>query len=198
MTTTTAGDTHATTGTDYSYADFGRDFFEYAVTKERIEAALSNLAGNAIDFGPRVTGPAGLASIRAQGEIRRPSVARNDSDLVQFAVVIPIYLELVVRLAAHDHRFHAEMHAHLTLTALARAPLHVFVDVTAPSEADVDVKVEAQGLRASVLDVVANVDGELRRYVARQIAKEIDKPKIRAMREIDVRERVEGGSKSND
>lgn len=193
-----AAKTSATTGTDYSYADFGRDFFEYAVTKARIEAALSNLAGNAIDFGPRDTGPAGLASIRAQGEIRRPSVSRNDGDLVQFAVVIPIYLELVVRLAAHDHHFRAELHAHLTLTALAKAPLHVFIDVPAPSEEDVDVKVEAQGLRASVLDVVANVDGELRRYVARHIAKEIDKPKIRAMREIDVRERLGGSSKTDD
>lgn len=193
-----ADNTATRTRGNYTYADFGRDFFEYAVTKERIEKALSNLAGNAIDFGPRDTGPAGLASISAQGEIRQPGVSRNEGDPVQFAVVIPIYLELVVRLAAHDHRFRAELRAHLTLTALAKEPLHVFIDVPAPSEDDVEVKVEAQGLRASVLDVVADVDGELRRYVARQIAKEIDKPKIRAMRDIDVRERLGGKHGSRD
>lgn len=176
--------------TPYSYADFGRDFFEYAVTQGRIEDALANLAGNAIDFGPREVGPAGLARIRATGEIRQPSVVRNPGALVQFAVVIPIHLDLVVRLAAHDHRFRAQLCAHLTLTARAKEPLYVYIDVPAPTEKDVDVKVEAQGLRASVLDGVADVDGELCRYVARQIAREIDKPEIRRMRNIDVRKRL--------
>ena len=177
--------------TEYSYEAFGRDFFETAVTTDRIQAALAGLTGNAIDFGPRNVGPAGLASIKAKGEIREPSVSSVEGDLIQFSVVIPIYLELTVRLAAHDHRFRADLRAKLSLTARAKRPLHVFIDIPAPSEKDVEVKIEAQGLRASVLDGVADVDGELRRFVARYIAKEIEKPTIRSMRDIDVRRALE-------
>ena len=43
--------------TEYSYEDFGRDFFEHAVTVERVEKAMANLTGNAVDFGPREAGP---------------------------------------------------------------------------------------------------------------------------------------------
>ena len=179
--------------TEYSYEAFGREFFETAVTKARVESALAGLTGNAIDFGPRHAGPANLASITAKGEIRAPSVSRQEHELIRFAVVIPIYLELTVRLAAHDHRFRAHLRAHLHLTARAKRPLHVFIDIPAPTEKDVEVDIEAQGLRASVLDVVADVDGELRRFVARYIGKEIDKPNIRAMRDIDVRERLDSG-----
>ncbi|GAB3686070.1 hypothetical protein [Salinisphaera aquimarina] len=175
---------------DYSYEAFGREFFEQSVTRERVENALSNLAGNAIDFGPRKAGPAGLASISATGEVGAPRVERVPGKRVRFAVTIPIRLQLVVRLAGHDHRFDGELGAHLTLTAMARAPLKIFIDVPAPTEKDVDVDVEAQGLRASVLDVVADVDGELRRFVARHIGREIEKPKIRDMREIDVAARL--------
>ena len=177
--------------TEYSYESFGRDFFETAVTKERIQSALGGLTGNAIDFGPRNAGPAGLARIKAKGEIREPSVSPDEAELIRFAVVIPIYLELTVRLAAHDHRFRANLRARLKLTARAKRPLHVFIDIPAPTEKDVEVDIEAQGLRASVLDVVADVDGELRRFVARYIAKEIEKPSIRAMRDIDVRKALE-------
>lgn len=189
--THSAGDAAHRYEDEYSYAQFGRDFFEYAVSAKRIENALSNLTGNKIDFGPREAGPAGLASIRANGEIHRPLVERKESDLVCFAVTIPIRLELVVRLAALNHRFQADLRAHLTLTARARKPLHLFIDIPAPSERDVEVEVKAQGRGASVLDSLADIDGELRRTVARQIAKEIDKPEIRAMRDIDVRARLD-------
>ncbi|ERJ18104.1 hypothetical protein SSPSH_003019 [Salinisphaera shabanensis E1L3A] len=179
---------------DYSYEAFGRDFFEHAVTVERVEQALANLTGNEVNFGPRYVGPGGLASIKAEGSIREPSVTRREGDLIEFALMIPIDLELSVRLAAHDHRFKTELRAHLRLTARAKAPLHIFIDVPAPSENDIDVKVNAQGLRASVLDLVADVEGELKRYVARYVGKQIDKPEIRRMRDIDVRRRLESNA----
>ncbi|MES1940561.1 hypothetical protein T5B8_09966 [Salinisphaera sp. T5B8] len=181
----------AQTREDYSYEAFGRDFFEHAVTVERVEQALSNLTGNAVDFGPRNVGPGGLARIQAEGNIGEPSVMRREGELIEFALMIPIDLDLTVRLAGHDHRFETELRAHLKLTARAQAPLHIFIDIPAPGEKDIDVELNARGLRASVLDVVADVEGELKRYVVRYVAKQIDKPEIRRMREIDVRRRLE-------
>ncbi|MES1925375.1 hypothetical protein [Salinisphaera sp. T31B1] len=174
-----------------AFAAFGRDFLRHAVTQARVEAALANLAGNQIDFGPRKVGPGGLASIRAEGAVSQPSVAPMAGEAVRYAITLPIELELVVRLAAHDHRFVAEMAARLTLTARPRDTLRIFIDVPAPTERDVEVNVTAQGLRASVLDVVADVEGELKRVVARQIARQIDSDRIREMRDIDVAARLE-------
>ena len=177
--------------TEYSYEDFGRDFFEHAVTVERVEQALANLTGNAVDFGPRQVGPAGLATIQAEGSIREPSVLRREGELIEFDLTIPIDLDLTVRLAAHDHRFETRLRAQLKLTARAKQPLHIFIDIPAPTENDIDVEVNAQGLRASVLDVVADIEGELKRHVAKYVGKQIEKPEIRRMRDIDVRRRLE-------
>ncbi len=53
------------------------------------------------------------------------------------------------------------------------------------------VTVEAVGLRASVLQKAAGIDAEIRRFVARFVAKELDKPHIREARDIDVAARID-------
>ena len=45
-----------------------------------------------------------------------------------------------------------------------------------------------------LMPVVADVEGELKRYVARYVGKQIDKPEIRRMRDIDVRRRLESNA----
>ncbi len=37
---------------------------------------------------------------------------------------------------------------------------------------------QAEGIRASIMQRVANVEGELRRFVARYVAREVTKPHI--------------------
>ena len=52
-------------------------------------------------------------------------------------------------------------------------------------------------MRAAVLQRIAGVDREIRRFVARFVARELDKPHVRAARDIDVAGRIErawGGS----
>jgi hypothetical protein len=53
------------------------------------------------------------------------------------------------------------------------------------------VRLEARGLRASLTQAAAGVDGELRRFVARYVAKEVQKPHITAARIIDVAGAIE-------
>ena len=48
------------------------------------------------------------------------------------------------------------------------------------------VELEAKGLRASVLQRVVGIEGELRRFVARYVRRELDKPHVRDARTIDV------------
>ena len=69
---------------------------------------------------------------------------------------------------------------------MARAGVRIFIDATPPTGSEVQVELKANGLRASVLQRVAGVEGELRRFVARYVAHELDKPHVREARVIDV------------
>lgn len=174
-----------------SYETFGRRFFEYAVTRERVESALANIAGDRIEVGPRRIGPGGMANITASGHVVAPRVKRCETDVIEFDVTLPVHLELEVRLAGQSHRFDAELYADLRLTARALAPLRIFIDVATPTEADVRVEVAARGFGANLLNRLADVEGELRRHVAHYIADQIDEPRIRALCDIDVADRLE-------
>ena len=49
------------THTFVSYEEFGRRFFEEAVTEDRVAAAFAEIAGGDITMGPMAQGPGGLA-----------------------------------------------------------------------------------------------------------------------------------------
>jgi hypothetical protein len=179
--------------TEYcSYAEFGERFFEFAVTEERVLGAVSGLAGDAFEFGPIGVGPGRLAKVHASGLIGAPSVARREGQDVAFALTIPVDVRLTVNLGLDQHRFRAAVTVNLKLTARAAEPLRVVIDVATPTKDDVQVVIKAESLRASVLQLVAGVEGELRRFVAKYVAKEINKPHIRQARDIDVAARISG------
>lgn len=177
---------------DYTtYAAFGQRFFEHAVSEERILGALGGLAGDEIDFGPIGVGPARLAKVSAHGEIGQSSIERLEGDEVAFLLTIPVDLLLHLDLGVDQHRFKAAVRVNLHLTARAADPLRVVIDIEPPTKQNVHVKVEGDSLRASLLQLVAGIDGEIRKFVAKFVAKEIDKPHIRAARDIDVGARID-------
>lgn len=178
-------------GPECSYEAFGRNFFERVVTRERVANALSSLRDSTIEFGPKNAGPAGMARVEAEGQIGDIAVDRLAGDTVRFDVTVPVSVAFEVTVAGQKYRFNAQVRASIRLAALAMEPLRIFIDVTPPTMNDVHVEVESHGLRASILKIVARIDGELRRVVARYIAREIDKPRIRNMRDIDVASRVD-------
>ena len=49
-----------------SYEEFGRRFFEVAVSEERVADAIGGIAGEAFDMGPIAQGPGGLAKVTAR------------------------------------------------------------------------------------------------------------------------------------
>ncbi len=175
-----------------SYAVFGTGFFEHAVTEARIVGAMSGLAGDEIEFGPIGAGPGRLAQVSASGVVGSASADRLAAEEVAFRLVIPVSLDLRIDLGVDTHRFHADVTVGLRLTARAAPPLRLVIDVDKPTWRDVTVVVTADGLRATVLQRVAGIDREIGRFVARYVAREIEKPHIRAARDIDVAGRIDG------
>jgi hypothetical protein len=75
--------------------------------------------------------------------------------------------------------------------ARAAPPLRIVIDIDEPHARDVDVKIEAEGLRATVLQYAAAIDREIAKFVANYVRREIDKPRIQAARDIDVAARID-------
>ena len=174
-----------------SYSAFGQRFFEHAVTEGRIVGALDGLAGDRIEFGPKGAGPGRLAKVSAKGTFGQASAERIESDEVSFRLKIPVDLDLEIEIVDRN-RFDVAVVVGLTLVARAAEPLRVVIDIDQPTAKDIQVVVEAEGIRASVLQRVAGIDAEIGRFVARYIQRELNKPHIQAARDIDVAVRIDG------
>lgn len=169
-----------------SYADFGERFFASAVTEQRVLKGVSGLSGREISFGPVGVGPIGLVKVSADGAVGTPAVTARPHEHVAFSLDVPVDLRLLIDTGMDKSRFTAAVMAHLTLTARAADPLKIVIDVEAPTHRNIEVDVQADGLRASVLQIVAGVDREIRKAVARHIRRELDKPESLAARTIDI------------
>lgn len=173
--------------TDYcSYEEFGRSFFRLAVTEDRVLAGINVLAGEPIDFGPIGVGPGRLAKVSARGNLQPATLERVEGEHVQFRVALPVSLRLTVDLQLDTQHFDARLVVPLDLTARARNGCTVFIEALAPRPEQVDVHLKADGLRASLLQRAAGVDDELRRFVAKYVTRELEKPAVVAARTIDV------------
>ena len=175
-----------------SYRDFGEQFFTRVVTQERVIAAVDVLAGQPIAFGPVGVGPGRLVKVTADGAIGAATGGPVfDPDHLAYRVELPVDLRFDLDLGVEVHTFEGSLVVPLVLTVRAVDGLRVYVDVAPPRARDIGLTLKAQGLRASLLQRVAGVEGEVRRFVARYVAVEVEKPEIRRARVFDVGHQVD-------
>jgi len=178
---------------DYiSYEQWGVAFFDRAVTEQRILAAVNNLAGQPINVGPMGVGPGRIAQVTAKGAIGRATSVAVPGDTVSYHVVLPVELTFDVDLQLDKHRFQAKLEVPLILTARAAAPLKIVIDIVPPLPDQVSIKLKSEGLRASMLNRIVGIEGELQRFVAKYVAREVQKPTIAKLRVIDVAAAIDG------
>jgi hypothetical protein len=168
------------------YGAWGAQFFEFAVTEERILAGVNAMAGQPINVGPLGVGPGRVAKVSATGQIGTATGHRTSTEPVAFEVKIPVQLQFELDLGLDVHRFDADIEIPLRLTARARDDLAIVIEVEGPTGRELVVNLKAKGLRASVTQYAANVEGELRRFIAKYVAREIAKPTVEAARIVDV------------
>ena len=169
-----------------SYQQWGADFFAEAVSAERVLGAVDGLVGQPIDFGPMGVGPGRIAKVRAHGQIGAADLQRVAGEDITYRVELPVDLTFELDLQVETHTFRARLLVPLVLRARALKGVRIHIEVTPPTAVDVQGQVQAEGLRASIVQRVANIEGELRRFVARYVAREISKPHVEAARTIDV------------
>ena len=104
-------DTH-----DYvTYQEWGRNFFEVAVTEERVAAAFAEIAGDEFEMGPMSQGPGRIAKVTAKVRIQKPQARRTLGDTITFAIHIPLEIDLLIDLLIDDLIHHLIHHSVRTL-----------------------------------------------------------------------------------
>jgi hypothetical protein len=171
---------------EISYEQWGIDFFLEAISEDRVLGAVNTIAGQPINFGPMGVGPGRIAKVRAYGEIGAASATRERGDQIAYRVTLPVSLTFEVDLQVETHRFEADLLVPLTLTAVAHSGVRIVIEATPPRSEEVQVELQAKGLRASVLQRIVGIEGELRRFVAGYVRRELEKPHVLDARTIDV------------
>jgi hypothetical protein len=174
-----------------SYEEFGRRFLEYAASEHRIASAFSQLTGAAFDFGPIGVGPGRIAKVSAGVRLAEPVLRRDTDGDITFELAIPLNVDLLLDLAVDRHRFEVQGAVHVHLRVRTAEPLRVIIDIAEPRPSDVRINVAAATRRGQLLRILVSVDHEIRRFVAGYVSREIRKPHIAAVREIDVASRLD-------
>jgi hypothetical protein len=169
-----------------TYEEFGRRFFEIAVTEERVGSAIGEIAGDEFEIGPMAQGPGGIAKVTAKVKIQTPSVTRKVGEKITFDISIPLEIDMVIDLRIDKPRFVVFGEISLHATAQAAAPLVLILDVHKPRSADIAIHVTSKSLRAELLRIVAGVDAEIKRFISAHVAGEIDSPASNKAKVIDI------------
>lgn len=178
--------------TDYvSYEEFGRRFFEVAVSEERVGAAIGEIAGDAFTMGPIAQGPGRIAKVTAKVRIQQPRVSRQLGELITFAIRIPLEIDMVVDLKIDKPKFMVFGEISLRATAKAAEPLLLILDVEKPRASDITIHVTSQSLRAEVVRIIGGIDAEIKRFIAMHVAGEIDSPESQKAKIIDVAQQLD-------
>ena len=177
---------------DYmTYEEFGRRFFEVAVTEDRVGRAIGSIAGDAFEMGPIGQGPGKIAKVTAKVRIMEPRVSRQVGEMITFAIRIPLEIDMVVDLRIDRPKFMVFGEITLRATARAAAPLLLILDVEKPRSSDISIHVTSKSLRGELLRIVAGVDAEIKRFVAAHVSGEIDSPASQKAKVIDVADSID-------
>jgi hypothetical protein len=169
-----------------TYEEFGRRFFEIAVTEERVGAAIGQIAGAEFQIGPIAQGPGKIAKVTAKVKVQQPAVTRKIGPQITFDIRIPLEIDMVIDLRIDKPRFMVFGEIALRATAVAAHPLTLILDVEKPRASDISIHITSKTLRAELLRVIAGIDAEIKRFIALHVAGEIDSPESEKAKVIDV------------
>ena len=177
---------------DYmTYEEFGRKFFEAAVTEGCVGGAIAAIAGDEFEVGPIAQGPGKIAKVTARVRIQEPRVTRDLGETITFAIRIPLDIDMVIDLRIDRPKFMVSGEIALRATARAAEPLLLILDVEKPSARDISIHVTSKSLRGELVRILGNVDGEIRRFIAAHVAGEIDSPVSKKAKIIDVADSID-------
>jgi hypothetical protein len=178
---------------ELEYADFGEAFLRQVLHKDRVLESIDRILGSDFRLGPMGAGPGRkVATLTATGSFKPCSGEEIPGALVSYRVFVPVDVEFDLDLRLDAHRFHAEVVVPLRVDLRVEDPLTIVWDLTPPPAEDVQIEITGETRRSAMLQKVAGMDGELRRFLLRFVDRELEKPHVLKARRIDVPAVIDG------
>jgi hypothetical protein len=182
---------HAVIGNDdgtISFDEFGRSFVREIVTPERVAAAIAAVVGDEVKVGPLAAGPADAARATLRGKLAGVDVKALSAgdNALHFRAMVSLDCSLAVKAPAINKRYRGTLTIPLRLEVRTASPVRLVINVEVPSPQDIGVELEAKDRSGRLIQLLGNIDGEVRERTAVEVARRVEAPEARRHRQIDI------------
>ncbi|WP_209721109.1 hypothetical protein [Marmoricola sp. OAE513] len=168
------------------YDEFGMRFMDLVLHRDRVMESINRVLGEEFQLGPIGAGPGRkVAKATANGTFGK-AYGEALTDVVGYEVNLPVDVAFHLDLGVDMLRFNAKVVLPLRLTMELVEPLTILWHISPPDPEDVVMEIAADTRRATVLQKVTGLDGELRRFIVRFVDRELEKPHVRKAMKIDL------------
>jgi len=172
------------------FDQFGHNFMREVVTAERVAATIATVVGERIEVGPMAAGPRDAARATLRGKLADVDVSLadgpEDGEAMRFTALVRLNCTLAVKAPILDKRYRGTLTIPLLLHVRTASPVRLVIDVEPPDAADIGVELEAKDRSGRLIQVLGNIDGEVRTRAAAEVARRVEAPEARRHREIDI------------
>ncbi|MGN6162116.1 MAG: hypothetical protein ACTHOG_10515 [Marmoricola sp.] len=180
-------------GIAMAYEAFGEHFLREVLHLDRVLQSIDRILGDDLRLGPIGAGPGRrIATLTATGTFMPTYGEVLPGPLVAYKVYLPVDVTFEIDLHIDVHRFHAEVLVPLGVVLRLEEPLTVVWDLIEPQADELTVTIKSEARRSAMLQRMAGLDAELRRFLLRFVQRELDKPHVRKARRINIAEVIDG------
>ena len=159
--------------------DFGHDFMRLVLHRDRIMASIDRILGEDFALGPIGAGPGRrLARATARGRYGKTYGEELPDPELGYRVFLPVDVDFDLDLHVDNLRFHADLIVPIEIRMRVERPLTIHWDITPPTPESVVLKVNTSDRRSAIVQRVAGIDDELRRFLVRFVTRELEKPHV--------------------
>lgn len=169
------------------FEHFGDDFMRLILHRQRVLESVDRVLGDTFHLGPIGAGPGRrLAKVTASGTFGASYGAELDDGRLGYLVNVPVDVLFDLDLGVDQMRFHADVLIPLDIEMELEDPLTILWRITPPTDDQVVISVDTDTRRSALVQRVAGIDGELRRFIVRFIARELAKPHVEKATRIEL------------
>jgi hypothetical protein len=174
-------------GRPISYEQFGVEWVRRILGKDRVVRMINEILGETIQLGPIGAGPGRqFATVSVLGTYRECKGEEIAGDVLTYKVFLPISVVFDLDMRVDRQRFNADVVVPLVLSVHAEHPLRIRIDIAVPRPEDVALTLQAGTRRGAVLQKLAGIETELRRFLVKVVQVELAKPYVERATHLDI------------
>ncbi|WP_435770591.1 hypothetical protein [Nocardioides sp. SYSU DS0651] len=170
------------------YERFGVNWVRRVLNLERVLRTVDQVLGDQLVLGPIGAGPGrAFASVSIVGTYHPTTGAEVPGrPLLTYAVDLPISVTFDLDVPLDTLTFNAEVVVPLTIVVHTEEPVRLRLEIGVPTEEQIGLQLSADTRRGAVLQKVAGLEAELRRFLIRVLRTELAKPYVRRATSLDM------------